>query len=81
VYVSWGKIPYNSGSWVAGFSGDGGGYYGGAYKEFSEPDDRVYFAGDHVSHINAWMEGAALAAHRALKMIAERVRAQSRPQA
>jgi len=75
VYVSWGKIPYNSGSWVAGFSGDGGGYYGGAYKEFSEPDDRIYFAGDHCSHINAWMEGAAFAAHRAMKMIAQRARA------
>ena len=74
VYVSWGKIPYNNGSWVAGFSGDGGGYYNGPYKEFSEPDDRIYFAGDHCSHINAWMEGAALAAHRALKMIAARVR-------
>ena len=76
VYVSWGKIPYNEGSWVRGFSNPGSerGYYDIAYKDFIEPDDRIYFAGDHCSHLNAWMEGAALAAHRVLKMIAERVR-------
>jgi monoamine oxidase len=50
------------------------GYYDVAYKDFIEPDGRIYFAGDHCSHLNAWMEGAALAAHRAAKMIAERVR-------
>jgi monoamine oxidase len=77
MYVSWGKIRHNEGSWVRGFSNPGSerGYYDGAYKDFIEPDDRIYFAGDHCSHLNAWMEGAALAAHRAVKMIAERVRA------
>ncbi len=76
VYVSWGKIPYNQGSWVRGFSNPSSerGYYDNAYKDFIEPDDRIYFAGDHCSHLNAWMEGAVLAAHRAVKMIAERVR-------
>jgi monoamine oxidase len=76
VYVSWGKIPYNQGSWVRGFSNPSSerGYYDRAYNDFIEPDDRIYFAGDHCSHLNAWMEGAALAAHRAVKMIAERVR-------
>ena len=78
VYVGWGKTPYSLGSWVGGFSRGPGdpGYYGGPYREFIEPDDRVYFAGDHCSHINAWMEGAALSAHRATKMIAERVMAE-----
>jgi monoamine oxidase len=82
MYVGWGKIPHNLGSWVRGFSrGDGGGYYDGPYNEFIEPDDRIYFAGDHCSHINAWMEGAALSAHRAVRMIHERMRAenQTRP--
>jgi monoamine oxidase len=78
MYVAWGKTPYNLGSWVRGFSnpGTGGGssYYEGPYKEFIEPDDRIYFAGDHCSHLNAWMEGAVLAAHRALKLIGERIR-------
>ena len=76
MYVSWGKIPYQLGSWVGGFSRgpQDEGYYDGPYKEFMEPDDRVYFAGDHCSHLNAWMEGAVLSAHRALKMIGERVK-------
>jgi monoamine oxidase len=76
VYVSWGKIPYNQGSWVRGFSNPSSerGYYDAAYKDFIEPDGRIYFAGDHCSHLNAWMEGASLAAHRAVKMIAERAR-------
>jgi monoamine oxidase len=76
VYVSWGKAPYNQGSWVRGFTNPGSarGFYDNAYNDFIEPDDRIYFAGDHCSHLNAWMEGAALAAHRVLKMIVERVR-------
>jgi len=83
IYVPWGRIPYNQGSWVRGFSSpgtDGGSsYYQGPYKEFSEPDDRVYFVGDHCSHLNAWMEGAVLAAHRALRLISERVRLERPP--
>jgi monoamine oxidase len=78
VYVSWGKIPYNLGSWVSGFRGPADEtYYEGAYKQFIEPDDRCYFIGDHCSHINAWMEGAALSAHRAVKTIADRVKSES----
>jgi monoamine oxidase len=83
IYVSWGKIPYNQGSWVRGFShpdGNEGDYYG-PYREFIEPDDRIYFVGDHCSHINAWMEGAVLSAHRALEMMGERVRAEGRARA
>jgi monoamine oxidase len=80
IYVSWGKTPYNLGSWVQGFSrsqGNEGGYYNGPYQELIQPDDRFYFAGDHCSHINAWMEGAALSAHRAVQMISDRVKAEN----
>ncbi len=75
IYVAWGKVPYNLGSWVRGFSspqGNEGDYYDGPYNEFSEPDGRIYFAGDHCSHLNAWMEGAVLSAHRVVNLIAER---------
>ncbi|PWU05771.1 MAG: hypothetical protein C5B51_13815 [Terriglobia bacterium] len=75
VYVAWGKVPHNLGSWVRGFSraqGNDGNYYEGPYKEFSVPDDRFYFAGDHCSHLNAWMEGAIFSAHRCVQMIADR---------
>jgi monoamine oxidase len=77
MYVNWGEIPYNLGSWVgraptyvAGRSME---YYEGPYKEFCQPDGRIYFSGDHCSHIIGWQEGAALASHRAITMISERV--------
>jgi len=69
LYVSWAKIPFSVGSWIRG-----DGYHEGPYKEFLNPDDRVYFAGDHCSHLTTWQEGAALSAQRAVEMIARRVR-------
>jgi monoamine oxidase len=71
MYMYWAKIPYNLGSWVGG---RGGNYYEGPYREFNQPDDRFYFAGDHCSHVGAWQEGAALSAHAVIKTIGERVR-------
>jgi monoamine oxidase len=74
VYMSWGKVPYNLGSWVSrGAYGSGTAYYSGPYRELIVPDDRIYFAGDHCSHIVAWQEGAALAAQRAVSMIVSRL--------
>ena len=76
MYMSWGKIPYNLGSWVSrgqSLSADGAAYFNGPYREFIVPDDRIYFAGDHCSHIIGWQEGAALAAQRAILMIVSRV--------
>ena len=77
IYMSWGKVPYNLGSWVSRgrdfpFSDDAP-YFKEAYREFIVPDDRIYFAGDHCSHIIGWQEGAALAAQRTITMIASRV--------
>jgi monoamine oxidase len=69
LYVSWAKIPFSLGSWIRG-----DGYHEGPYKEFLTPDGRVYFAGDHCSHLTTWQEGAALSAQRAVEMIARRVR-------
>ena len=71
MFVNWEKIPYNQGAWISAF----GDYYTGPYRAFLEPDERIYFAGDHCSHVVAWQEGAALSAHRTIKMIGERVRA------
>ena len=77
MYVNWGEIPYNLGSWVGRgpnyVPGRAMQYYEGPYKEFIQPDDRIYFSGDHCSHIIGWQEGAALASHRAINMISQRV--------
>jgi monoamine oxidase len=71
VYVSWGHIPYNLGSWVSGpHSGDRPGY-----QRLIEPDGPIYLAGDHVTHLVAWQEGAALSAHRAVTLISRDVEA------
>jgi monoamine oxidase len=77
MYMNWGMMPYNLGSWVGAapsyVRNRRGEYYDGPYKEFIQPDDRIYFSGDHCSHIIGWQEGAALASHRAISMISERV--------
>ena len=45
------------------------------YQTLLEPDGPIYFAGDHVSHIVGWQEGAAISSLRAVQQIAERVKA------
>src|SRR5271165_6010665 len=57
------------------FNGQRNGYYDGPYQEFTKPDDCFFFAGDHCSRVGAWQEGAALAAHRAIMMLSDRVKA------
>jgi monoamine oxidase len=78
IYISWGKVPYNLGSWVSRGPGyppaDESSYYDGPYRELIVPDDRIYFAGDHCSHLIGWQEGAALSAQRAITMIVSRVK-------
>jgi monoamine oxidase len=82
LFVPWGKMPHSLGSWVSVGGDPAAGrpdFYaaGGPYEAFSEPDDRIYFAGDHCSHLVGWQEGAALGARRVVGLIAARVRAES----
>jgi uncharacterized protein len=44
------------------------------YALLLEPDGPFYFAGEHVSWIPGWQEGAVLSAHQAIVEIAKRVR-------
>lgn len=77
MYISWGKVPYILGSWVSRGPNfpptNEDVYYNGPYRDLIVPDDRIYFAGDHCSHIIGWQEGAALAAQRSVAMIVDRV--------
>jgi monoamine oxidase len=82
LFVPWGRMPYSLGSWVSVGGNPAEGrpdFYapGGPYETFSDPDDRIYFAGDHCSHLVGWQEGAALAARRAVNLLADRVRAET----
>jgi len=41
----------------------------------SEPDGPFYFAGEHLSHVGAWQEGAILSARRTINMMDKHRRA------
>jgi monoamine oxidase len=68
VYVSWGHIPHNLGSWISLAWNDEK-----ALETLQTPDRRVYFAGDHTSHLVGWQEGAALSAYRVINQLGERM--------
>ena len=67
IYVNWGMIPYNLGSWISGFGRSS------SVERLLDPDGRVYFAGDHTSHLVGWQEGAALSAYRTINQIGTQV--------
>lgn len=67
--VAWHKIPYNLGGW-ANWSTDVRNRH---YKPLTEPDGEIYFAGDHVSYLTAWMAGALDSARVAVNQLHKRV--------
>src|SRR5580698_4856168 len=74
IYVSWGHIPYNLGSWVSqDYTVPDYNTAPSGYEVWIQPQGRNFMAGDHTSHIVGWQEGAALSAHRAVNMIGARV--------
>jgi monoamine oxidase len=94
MYVSWGNIAHNEGSWISAYgpgqqrrsfdltrqSGDQRGPAAGpptnpGYETLIEADGPIVFAGDHVSHLVAWQEGAALSALRAVSQVNDKVKA------
>jgi monoamine oxidase len=68
VYISWGQIPYNLGAWISGF-----GNTPISMDPLLVPDRRVYFAGDHTSHLVGWQEGAALSSWRVINQLGVRI--------
>ena len=69
-------VKWNEGSWISTY---GGGEQG--YNTVIEADGPIYFAGDTISHLVGWQEGAALSARRAVDMISDRVKATGRASA
>jgi monoamine oxidase len=69
MYISWGQIPYNLGAWISGFGHAGP----GSLDVLLAADRRVYFAGDHTSHLVGWQEGAALSAYRVINQLGARI--------
>jgi Flavin containing amine oxidoreductase len=58
--VAWSKVPYSLG-FAAQFRNESG------YSLLNMPDGPIYFAGEHLSRIGPWQEGAILSARRAAK--------------
>jgi monoamine oxidase len=67
IYVSWENIPYSLGCFANNHL-DG---TEAAYNQLDKPEGRTIFAGDYLSHLVGWQEGAALSGHRAIERIAK----------
>ena len=62
--IAWSKIPYTYGFAALWQSDDDS-----RYALLNTPDGPFYFAGEHLSHVGAWQEGAILSARRAIGLI------------
>jgi monoamine oxidase len=66
--VAWSKIPFTGGGWVDWADAA----WRDAYPSLLEADGPFYFAGEHMSYMNSWQDGAVRTAHRVVERIAER---------
>lgn len=63
---SWYKTEFQRGSW---YENDGN----APPAVLRQPDGAIYFAGEHMSALTGWQEGAVLSAHATIRAISERV--------
>jgi monoamine oxidase len=70
VSVAWKNIPYSRSAW-AEWSSDARAKY---YPLLLRGDGPFLFAGEHVSYVTGWQEGAVRSAHHTLGDIASRMR-------
>jgi monoamine oxidase len=69
VFFGWRRIKWNEASWIRTWGGGRAGY-----NALIVGDGPYYFAGDTVSNVNAWQEGAALSAKLVVQQISDRVK-------
>ncbi len=67
--VSWHKTQYSLGGWAL-YSNEERQTY---YKALLQPDKQVYFAGEHMTYLNAWMAGAFESARTVVSDVHKRV--------
>jgi monoamine oxidase len=68
VAVNWGQVPWSEGVGAVGRD-FGEAKRGARYDELMKPEGPIVFAGEHLSYVGLWQEGAALSAHEALKLV------------
>jgi monoamine oxidase len=71
VSICWGEIPFSAGAWADWTRAE----RETVYATLCKPDGPFHLAGEHLSYLTGWQEGAVLSAHDAVAAIAERVRA------
>ncbi len=67
--VAWQNVPHNRGAW-ARWSRAG---RENLYPVLTRADGPFYFAGEHVSYLDGWQEGAILSAHHTIAALHRRV--------
>ena len=70
VSIAWSKIPFTGGGWVDW----GNAAWRAAYPALLNGHGAVHFAGEHMSYMNSWQEGAVRSAHDVVERIAARGR-------
>ncbi|OBR50057.1 flavin monoamine oxidase family protein [Paraburkholderia tropica] len=76
VAISWQNVPYIEGAWAKWDDPPPH-----AYDVLNQPQGHVYLAGDHLSFLPGWQEGALLSALRAVRQIAGDVEQSARNRA
>jgi monoamine oxidase len=66
--VAWANIPYSEGGWCAWPDSE----RKGNYATLASGEGPFYFAGEHISYIQGWQEGAVQSAHYVVEQIAKR---------
>lgn len=61
ISVAWSQVPFQLGAW--GQSDPG---------VLLTPDDNIFFAGEHLSILQGWQEGAILSAYHAIDLVVQR---------
>ena len=69
ISVAWSNVQYSQGGWASWTPEQ----KETTYRTLHEPDGAIYFAGEHLSNMQAWQEGAILSAHHAIAKIVARV--------
>ena len=68
VSVAWHKMPFSLGAYSRPT-------YGSDYRTLLEPDGPIHLAGEHLSYLIGWQEGAVLSAQSVVSAIDAKVRA------
>lgn len=69
ISVAWHRMPFAKGGWTQWTEQQ----RRDESPILSEPDDRIYLAGEHMSYLNGWQEGAVVSAHNVVSALGQRV--------